>query len=155
MLDMQRIARDSAYLRLTIGRRVVLGVVVPMMAFAGLGLTATSALAFTHLAQPKPQLSVEAERSPQGARLTMKGKGWGASARIKLTASRAPGANGSQDFGTYSADSVGVLNARKIVGCTTNSMDDAQNTDVTVTATDSASGAKATARVQGGAWVCQ
>ncbi len=154
MLDIQRIARDGAHLRLALGRRVMLGLVVPVMAFTGLGLTATSALAFTHLAQPKPQLSVEAERSPQGARLTMKGKGWGASARIKLTGTRAPGANGMQDFGTYSADSLGVLNARKIVGCTANNMDDAQ-TDVTVTATDSASGAKATARVQGGAWVCQ
>jgi hypothetical protein len=155
MFDMPRSARNGAYLRLAIGRRLVLGMVVPVMAFAALGLTATSALAFTHLAQPKPQLSVEAERSPQGARLTMKGKGWGASARIKLTGSRAPGANGTQDFGTYSADSLGVLNARKIVGCTTNSMDDAQNTDVTVTASDSSSGVKATARVQGGAWVCQ
>jgi methionine-rich copper-binding protein CopC len=151
MLDMQRVARNGAHLRVVAFRRVL----APALALAALALTTTSALALTGVVQPKPQLSVEAERSPQGARLTFKGKNWAPSARVKLTGTRAPGANGAQDFGTYSADSTGVLSARKIVGCTTNNMDDAQTADVTVTATDSASGAKATARVQGGAWVCQ
>jgi hypothetical protein len=34
-------------------------------------------------------------------------------------------------------------------------MEDAQNEPVTFTAADSATGVKATQRVEGGAWVCQ
>ena len=105
--------------------------------------------------QPKPQLNVEAERSPQGARLTFKGKGFAPNARLKLTGTRAPGASGAQDFGMFSADSAGNLNGRKIAACSTNSAEDGSLEQVTITATDSASGAKTTTKVQGGAWVCQ
>ncbi len=136
-------------------RPVLARAVTSALAVAALVLTASSAMAFAGEGQAKPQLSIEAERSPQGARLTFKGKGWAPSARVKITGTRAPGANGAQDFGTYSADSAGAFSARKVVGCTTNNMEDGQNDQVTVTATDSASGAKVTQRVQGGAWVCQ
>lgn len=63
--------------------RRVLG---PTLALAALSFTATAASAIT--GQAKPQLSIEAERSPQGARITFKGKNWPAAARIKLTATR-------------------------------------------------------------------
>ena len=60
----------------------------PVLTITALSFTATIASAIT--GQPKPQLSIEAERSPQGARITFKGKNWPAAARIKLSATRAP-----------------------------------------------------------------
>ena len=53
----------------------------PTLAVVTLSVTATAAGAFT--GQAKPQLAVEAERSPQGARITFKGKNWPAAARVK------------------------------------------------------------------------
>lgn len=115
----------------------------------------SATVASAYVGQPKPAVSAEAERTPQGARLTLKGKNWPASARIKLTGTRAPGANGTQDFGVADVTEKGEFNLRKTVPCTTTRMDDGQNNPVTITATDSASGVKATTRVEGGAWVCQ
>lgn len=129
-------------------------IAVPALALAALALSTQAALAITGL-QPKPQLNVEAERTPQGAKLTFKGKNWGANARVKITATRAPGSNNLQDFGMFSADSTGNLNGRKIAACSTNRSEDGQNESVTFTAADSATGVKATTRVEGGAWVCQ
>ncbi len=128
--------------------------VVPTLAIAALALTTQAALAVTGL-QPKPQLNVEAERSPQGAKLTFRGKNWMPSARIKITATRAPGSNNLQDFGMFSADDKGELKGSKVAACSTNRSEDGQNESVTFTAADSATGVKATTRVEGGAWVCQ
>lgn len=128
--------------------------VAPTLALAALALSTQAALAVSGL-QPKPQLNVEAERSPQGAKLTFKGKNWSANARIKITATRAPGSNNLQDFGMFSADSTGNLSGRKVAACSTTRSEDGQNESVTFTAADSATGVKATAKVEGGAWVCQ
>ena len=78
----------------------------PVLTITALSFTATIASAFT--GQAKPQLSIEAERSPQGARITFKGKNWPAAARIKLTATRAPASTKPQDFGIIDADSTGA-----------------------------------------------
>jgi hypothetical protein len=121
------------------------------LALAALALSTQAAFATVDGSQPKPQLNVEAERTPQGARLTFKGKNWAPSARIKITGSRAPGSTNVQDFGMPTA---GILNGRKLAACSTNRMEDGQNESVTITAADSATGVKATARVEGGAWVC-
>lgn len=126
----------------------------PLLAVAALALTTQAALAVSGL-QPKPQLNVEAERTPNGAKLTFKGKNWAANARVKITATRAPGSNNLQDFGMFSADSAGNLTGRKIAACSTTRSEDGQNESVTFTAADSATGVKATTRVEGGAWVCQ
>jgi len=122
-------------------------------AFAALALSAQAALAVGDGGQAKPQLKVEAERTPQGARISLSGKGWAPAARIKVTATRAPGSSTPQDFGMFSADSAGVFQGRKVAGCTTNNEDDARE-PVTFTATDSASGTKATSRLDGAAWGC-
>lgn len=126
---------------------------VPALIVFAVAGSATVASAF--VGQPKPALSAEAERTPQGARLTLKGKNWPAGARIKLTGTRAPGANGTQDFGMADVTEKGEFNLRKTMQCTTTRMDDGQNNPVTVTAADSATGVKATARLDGAAWVCQ
>jgi methionine-rich copper-binding protein CopC len=146
MQDFQHPARGIAR-----ARRIL----APALALAALALTSQAAFATADGGQPKPQLNVEAARTPQGAQLTFKGKNWAPSARIKITGSRAPGSNRTQDFGMYSADSAGTLSGRKLAACSTNNMEDGQNEAVTVTAMDSASGVKATAKVEGGAWVCQ
>lgn len=125
----------------------------PTLAIAALSLTATAASAFP--GQPKPQLAIEAERSPQGARINFKGKNWPAAARVKLTATRAPASTKPQDFGIVDADSSGVFAVRKIAICTTPNQEDGALETVTFTATDSATGVKATATTRGGAWVCQ
>ena len=121
------------------GAQLMRHLVVPAMALAAIALTATAAFALTHR-QNKPQLTVEAERSAQGARLTFKGTGWSPNARLKLTGTRAPGASGIQDFGMFSADSSGHLTARKIATCSTNNSEDGSREPVTITATDSATG---------------
>jgi hypothetical protein len=125
----------------------------PALAITALSLSATAARAIT--GQAKPQLSIEAERSPQGARITFKGKNWPAAARVKIKATRAPASNKPQDFGMVDADSTGVFSLRKVAICTTNSQEDGALETVTFTAADSATGVKATATARGGAWVCQ
>ena len=128
-------------------------VVAPALAIVALALSTQAALAIT---QAKPSLSVDTERSPQGARLTFKGKNWAPNARIKITGTRAPGSNNAQDFGMFSADAKGELTGRKTQACSTTREEDGQNESVTITAVDSATPAnKATAKVAGGAWVCQ
>jgi len=151
MQDFQRTSRQQRRLPSTAMRRLF----APVLAVTALALSTTSAIAFAGVAQAKPQLNVETERSPQGARLTFKGKGWAPVARVKITGTRAPGANGTQDFGMFSADSAGNFQMRKVVGCSTSNMEDGQNDQVTITAADSATGVKVTQKVQGGAWVCQ
>lgn len=123
----------------------------PAIALAAFALSAQAAFAVG--GQAKPQLKIEADRSPQGARINFIGKGWPSAARIKLTGTRAPGSNSAQDFGMISADSTGAFNVRKVAGCTTNNDDDTRE-QVTLTAADSASGAKVSARVEGAAWRC-
>ena len=145
MQDFQHPARGTSR-----ARRIL----APALAIAALALTTQAAFAVGDT-QPKPQLSVEAERSPQGAKLTFKGKGWTPRARIKITGTRAPGSNGTQDFGMFDADIACNLNGRKVAACSTTNMEDGQNESVTFTAMDSATSGKATARVPGGAWVCQ
>lgn len=127
--------------------------VFPALALAALSVGASAASAFT--GQPKPAITAEAERTPQGAKITVKGKNWPAKARVKITGTRAPGSNGTQDFGMVDADEQGVFTFRKTVQCTTNRMDDADRDPVTFTAADSATAVKATSKVEGGAWVCQ
>ena len=125
----------------------------PALALTALSLAATAASALT--GQAKPQLAVEAERTPSGARIGLKGKNWPSAARVKVTASRAPGSAKAQEFGTVDADSAGSFTARKTAQCSTGSQDDGANETVTFTAMDSSTGVKATATVRGGAWVCQ
>ncbi|MCC6241379.1 MAG: hypothetical protein IT353_01005 [Gemmatimonadaceae bacterium] len=129
---------------------------VPAFVLAATAVAAQVGVASGESNQPKPELKVEAERSPQGAKLTFKGKNWAPNAQIKITGTRAPGASSAQDFGTFTSDSAGGLSGRKVVGCTTNNMDDGQSETVTVTAYDvAAATVKVTQKVAGGAWVCQ
>ena len=126
-------------------------ILAPALAVAAFSLTATAYA--TPDAQPKPNLKVEASRTAQGARLIMQGKNFPANARIVLTATRAPGTNGIQKFGTVSADSTGEFKHSTTAQCTTSNMDDARE-QVTFTAADSATGTKVTARVDGSSWMC-
>ena len=149
---MQKASRVSRVSRAVSGR----GTSVFALAVVVVALTTSAQVAYAFVkTQAKPQLNVEAERSPQGARLAFKGKGWTANGRVKITGSRAPGAATAQDFGMYSADGTGNLTGQKVVACTTNNMDEGSSEQVTITAADSASGAKATTKVSGAAWVCQ
>lgn len=145
MQQIQRSARAVSHVR---------RLAVSSMAVVALALTAQAAFAVGGT-QPKPQLNVETERSPQGAKLTFKGKNWAPAARIKVTGTRAPGAAKPQDFGTFSADSTGAFTGRAVAQCSTDNMDVGSAEQVTITATDSATSVKVSSRVQGGAWVCQ
>lgn len=127
-------------------------ILAPALAVAAISLAATASA--TNDAQPKPELKVEAFRSPMGARITLQGKNWPANARIKVTATRAPGTNKAQDFGMISADSTGEFKENATKQCTTDSQDDARE-NVTFTAADSATGVSTTARVDGSSWMCQ
>lgn len=136
-------------------RSFIRRVVTPIVAVAALAMTAQAAVATPNHGQPKPEFKVEAERTAQGAKLLFKGKGWAPSAKIKITGTRAPGTVAPQDFGTFDADSAGMLNARKVVQCSTQTMEDAQNESVEITAYDLATPTvKLKAKVAGGPWVC-
>lgn len=120
------------------------------------GLTLTATIAGAHVGQAKPSINAEAERTPQGAKISVRGKNFAAKARVKLTATRAPGTRNPQDFGMVDADDKGELKFSVVKQCTTNRMEDAELDPVTFTAADSATGVKVTSsKVNGGAWVCQ
>ena len=129
----------------------VRSILVPALAVFSLGLTATASA--TSDSQPKPTLKVEASRTAQGARLVLQGRDFPANARVLITATRAPGSNGIQKFGTITADSTGQFKHSTVSQCTTSNMDDAREA-VTFTAADSASGVKATSKVDGSSWMC-
>jgi hypothetical protein len=143
----------SRFVRTTVQGPLSRRLLRPAFAVAALALSAQAAFAVGDGGQVKPQIKVEAERTPQGARITLNGKGWAPAARIKVTATRAPGSSSPQDFGMFSADSAGVFQGRKVAGCTTSEQDVATE-PVTFTAADSATGTKVTARVDGAAWRC-
>lgn len=135
-------------------QRTMRRVFAPALGLVGLSLAATVAAA--HVGQAKPSISAEAERTPQGAKISVRGKNFAAKARVKLTATRAPGTRNPQDFGMIDADDKGEIKFTVVKQCTTNRMEDAELDPVTFTAADSASGVKVTSsKVNGGAWVCQ
>ena len=116
-----------------------------------LALGASSAAALT--AHRSASITAEAERTAQGAKVSITGKGWDANARVKLMGTRPPAVAAKQDFGTVSADATGSFKFQKTIGCTTSNMDDARD-PVTITATDSATSASVSKKVEAGAWIC-
>ena len=133
-------------------QHLVRRVLVPALALAALTLGATQASAV--VGQPKAELKVEGERAQDGAHLVMKGKNWPAKSKVKITGTRAPGSRNPQDFGVVDVDDKGEFTLRKVVQCTTQSMDEGTTESVTFTATEETSGTKATAKSSGAPWVC-
>lgn len=125
---------------------------VPVLATAALTVGASQAGAV--VGQPKPELKVEGARTPDGARLIVRGKNFPAKSAVKLTATRAPGSRNPQDFGSVEADEKGEFTFRKTVQCTTQNADEGNLESVVFTASDDASSTKATAKTTGAAWVC-
>ena len=135
-------------------QRTMRRVFVPALGLVALTLAASVAAA--HVGQPKPSINSESARTPQGAKISVRGKNFAAKARVKLTATRAPGTRNPQDFGMVDVDDKGELKFSVVKQCTTNRMEDAELDPVTFTAADSATGVKVTSsKVNGGAWVCQ
>jgi hypothetical protein len=133
-------------------QQLVRRLLVPVLATAALTLGATQAGAV--VGQPKAELKIEGERAQDGARLVIKGKNWPAKSKVKITATRAPGARSAQDFGVVDTDDKGEFTLRKTAQCTTQSMDEGTTESVTFTAAEEASGTKATAKSTGAPWVC-
>lgn len=126
-------------------------VFAPVMAIAALALAAS---AFTSpISQKKPSFKVEASRGSVGALITFQGKNWPAEARIKITATRAPGTNVPMDFGYVTVDAKGEFKHRATSQCTTNNSDVASE-PVTFTAADSATDVKIAQKVDGSSWMC-
>lgn len=123
-------------------------------ALATVALTVVASVAQAGVGQPKPELKIEGERAQEGGRLVIKGKNWPAKAKIKVTATRAPGARNPQDFGVIETDEKGEFTLRKVVQCTTQSMDEGTTESVTFTAADEATGAKVLTKTTGAPWVC-
>ena len=145
MQQVQRSARAVSHVR---------RLAVSSMAVVALALTAQAAFAVGGT-QPKPQLNVETERSPEGAKPTYNGESGAPVARTKLAGTRPAAGARPQQFGTFSAHSTGALTGRAVAQCSTDNMDVGSAEHVTITATDSATSVKVSTRVQGGAWVCQ
>ncbi len=98
-----------------------------------------------------PALTVEAERTMQGAKLSLRGTGWAAGATVGFTASAPPGATQALDLGSARSNDSGEFRATKLSKCTATTAPDPK-AQVTITAT--AGDQRAEQRVDAALWHC-
>ncbi len=129
-------------------------VAAPAIAAMAIGFSATAATAVTDdLTQKKPEISVEAERTPQGAKVSLRGKNWEPNTEVKITGTRAPGSNDPLDLGTAKVNEKGEFRMTKLTQCTTRQVDDTRE-GVTITVAAAEGDAKADRKIEGNAWWC-
>jgi hypothetical protein len=98
-----------------------------------------------------PTLSVQAEPTPQGAKVSLRGDGWPPSTALRISASPPPGEAKALDLGTATSSASGALRATKLTPCTTRDPVDAKTM---LTVTVRAGEVVADARVAAASWVC-
>lgn len=101
-----------------------------------------------------PTLVVEGERTPQGAKLALRGAGWPARVSVSLTATTPPGGRSSLDLGTAMTNASGEFRATKLSPCTTPDSVAAERATVTVTARTSDGAVSAEAKLAALPWAC-
>ncbi len=108
-------------------------------------------IAASGASQAKPDVTVEAERTMQGAKLSIRGRGWPASAAVLLTATRPPGAAADLDLGSAQTNAEGEFRATKLSPCTTRKESDGS---ASVTIVVRAGDARAERSITAVSWVC-
>jgi len=102
-----------------------------------------------------PVISVEGERTPQGAKLALRGTGWPARTAVTLSATTPPDGSGPLDLGTATTNASGEFRATKLSPCSTQDSAAAQRATVTVTARSADGTLSADARIAALPWACR
>ncbi len=101
-----------------------------------------------------PAVSVEGERTPQGAKLALRGTGWPARVAVSLSASTPPGGSAPLDFGSAMTNASGEFRATKLSPCTTPDSAAAERASVTITARSADGAQSADAKIAASPWAC-
>lgn len=108
-------------------------------------------IAASNAAAAKPDVSVEAERTLQGAKLAIRGRGWPARTEVTLSATKPPGAEADLDLGTSLTNAEGEFRATKLSKCTTSKESDGA---ASVTIVARAGELRAERSITAVSWVC-
>jgi hypothetical protein len=98
-------------------------------------------------------VTAQAERTPQGAKIALRGEGWPARASLEISASPPPGGQGALDLGTAQSNADGAFRASKLSPCTTSDSTLARGR-ITITVRTADAAVRAEASVPAGVWVC-
>lgn len=101
-----------------------------------------------------PTFSIEGERTPQGAKLALRGTGWPARVAVTLAATTPPGGRGPLDFGTTVTNASGEFRVTKLSPCTTPDAAAAQRATVTITARTADGALAADVNIAALPWAC-
>jgi hypothetical protein len=126
-------------------------VVIAVVALGVFMLCASVLVATTSRSGSVTEISASAEPTMQGAKVSIRGKGWPVRTAIALSASAPPGATAELDFGTVQTDAQGEFRATKLSKCTTRTPTD---TSTWVHVKAQAGEARATTRISAAAWLC-
>jgi hypothetical protein len=108
-------------------------------------------IAASNASSAKPDVSVEAERTMQGAKLSIRGRGWPPRTSVTLSATKPPGADADLDLGTTQTNAEGEFRATKLSKCTTRNESDGS---ASVTIAARAGEVRAEQSITAVSWVC-
>lgn len=114
-------------------------------------LSATVVWAAVRSTPAAPTLTVQAEQTMQGAKISLRGEAWAPRAELAISATAPPGADKPLDLGTAVANADGDFRATKLSPCTTPTAPDAK---ATVLITVRAGDQSAQQSVSAAHWVC-
>jgi hypothetical protein len=126
-------------------------VVIAVVALGVFLLCASVLVATTSRSGGLTEISASAEPTMQGAKVSIRGKGWPAKTAVALSASAPPGATADLDFGSVQSDADGEFRATKLSKCTTRTPTD---TSTWVHVKAQAGEVKASVRIGSAAWLC-
>jgi hypothetical protein len=100
-----------------------------------------------------PSVTADAEATPQGVKIALRGSGWPARASLALRVSAPPGTRDPLDLGTAVANAAGDFRATKLTRCSTSDpAGGRQSLTVTVRTADGTASAETT--LSAAPWVC-
>ncbi len=108
-------------------------------------------IAASNASTAKPDVSVEAERTMQGAKLSIRGRGWPPHTAVSLSATKPPGAEADVDLGVSQTSAEGEFRATKLSKCTTRNETDGS---ASVTIVARAGDVRAEQSITAMSWVC-
>ncbi len=114
-------------------------------------LCASVVVAAVRKSRDAPTLVVQAERTMQGAKISLRGEAWPPRTELTFSGSTPPGATAKLDLGTTMTNAEGAFRATKLSACTTRTAPDAK---ATVTITASAGALSVEATLPAAHWEC-
>ncbi len=120
----------------------------------GLLMLCAGALVVVRAAQEEAAtVSAQAERTPQGAKIALRGEGWPARIALTISGSAPPGGQAPLDLGTAQSNADGEFRASKLARCTTSDSTTAGGR-VTITVSTGDGSVRAESWVPAGVFVC-